>query len=307
MKRYVRNMTIQQLEALIRIAEEGSFSRAAKVMCLTQPSITKHVQKLEEIVGSAVVERASGGVVLTAEGKVVLEYARKIFGKMNEMEERVDLVRDSDSGTITLAASTIPATYILPAALSAFRKRQPHIRCFVRMNDSDVVQDMVLEGESEIGFIGRPPVNKKIHGEPLWDDHLVLILPGDHRWIGRESLTWEEIASEPFVSREAGSASRATLERFLAEQDLGTLSSFNVIAEMGSSESVKEAVSAGLGIAILSRYAVRRACEDKSIASVAIDGPPITREFYVICRKQLSLQRHHRLFLDFIRRYPSSS
>lgn len=306
MKRFAGNVTLQQLQALVFVAGEGSFSRAAKVMCLTQPSITKHIQKLEEIVGAPLMERGGDGVRLTAEGKVVFEYAGKIFLKLDEMEERVGLVRDSDSGTILLAASTIPATYLLPGVLSSFRKTCPDIRCFVKMNDSDVVRHMVLDGDAEIGFMGSPPGHKKLYGEALWDDRLVLIIPAGHKWIGRKVVAWEEIAREPFVSREVGSATRETIERFLSERNGPAFSAFNVAAEMGSSESVKEAVAAGLGVSVLSWYAARRACEEKSIFCTEIEGPPVRRAFYMIYRKQFSFQRHHRLFLDFIRRRTSS-
>ena len=302
MKTFSKNITLQQIECLIHLAEEGTFSRAARVMCLTQPSLTKHIQRLEDIVGSTVVERTSGGVELTAEGRVVLELGRRVFRNMNEMEERVSLARNSDRGTISLAASTIPATYILPAVLSNFRADRPDILCFVRMNDSAAVIDMVLDGEVEIGFLGSRPTSKKIDYEALWKDLLVLAIPKNHPWRGRKSVSWDEIAREPFVGREAGSATKETMESYFSER--GMRVALTVVAEMGSSESVKEAIMTGLGISVISLHAIRRELERGDLIRVPVEGPPIEREFWLAYRRQFPLKRHHRLFIDFVRAYP---
>lgn len=305
MKSFSRNISLQQIESLVRLVDQGTFSRAARVMSLTQPSLTKHIQKLEDIVGARVVERTGGGVELTAEGRVVLDFGRSILRKIDEMEERVSLVRSTEAGTISLAASTIPATYILPAILTAFRAERPEIRCFVRMNDSGAVADMVLDGEAEMGFLGSCPSNRKLACEPLWKDRLVLVIPADHSWKNRKSVSWEDVAGEPFVAREAGSATRETLERFLVDLKRRDRegASLSIVAEMGSSESVKEAITAGLGISVLSIHAVRRECERGDLISMPVDGPPVEREFYLAYRKQFSAKRHHRLFLDFVRNF----
>ena len=303
MKSFLRNISLQQIESLVRLVDEGTFSRAARVMSLTQPSLTKHIQKLEDIVGSRVVERTGGGVELTAEGRVVLDFGRGILRKIDEMEERVSLVSGSEAGTISLAASTIPATYILPAVLTAFRTERPEIRCFVRMNDSGAVVGMVLDGEAEIGILGSCPSNRKLACEPLWKDRLVLVIPGTHPWRGRKSVSWEDVAREPFIAREVGSATRETLERFLRDLKGQDGMSLSIVAEMGSSESVKEAITAGLGISVLSIHAVRRECERGDLVSMPVDGPALEREFYLAYRKQFSAKRHHRLFLDFVRNF----
>ena len=139
-----QNMTMQQLEALIHLVEERSFSRAAKKMHLTQPSLTKHIRNVEEILGAKIVNRSSRGIALTPEGRVLYDYARRIVKLREEARDRVLRLREEEAGDIRIAASTIPATYILPYAIGGFRKKHPRIRTTVRTADSGDVIETVL-------------------------------------------------------------------------------------------------------------------------------------------------------------------
>ena len=121
----MKSINMLQLEALVHLVEERSFSRAAKRMFLTQPSLTKHIRNLEDALGAKVVNRASRALTLTPEGRVVYDYARRILRLREEATERVIRLRETEEGDIRIAASTIPATYILPHALSEFREKTP--------------------------------------------------------------------------------------------------------------------------------------------------------------------------------------
>ena len=158
----VHHLTIQQLEALIHLVNERSFSRAAKKMHLTQPSLTKHIRNIEEALGSKVVNRSSRSLSLTPEGKLLNDYARRIVKLRDEAREQVMRIRESETGDIRIAASTIPATYILPYAIGGFRKKFPDIRTTVRTADSSDVIEMVLGNDAEIGFIGKKPSGGKL-------------------------------------------------------------------------------------------------------------------------------------------------
>jgi len=296
-----KNITLQQMEALIRLVEERSFSHAAQKMYLTQPSLTKHIKNLEGSINAAVVNRKNTGISLTPEGKVLYDYARRIFKLMDDAKEKVARVKEDESGSIFISASTIPSTYILPHLLNAFNKQHPDIRCYVRMNDSDATLNMVLDNQAEIGFIGRSVSNKKLHAEAVWEDRLVLAVPEGHRWGTKASVTVGELSREPFIIREKGSATRSILEEYLQKNTGRSLSRFNVICELGSSEAVKEAIMAGLGVSILSARAVGRELAEGRLVERPVEGCMIERNFYLIYRTQLSLMRHHALFLDSVR------
>ena len=296
------NITIQQMEALIKLVEERSFSRAAKKMYLTQPSMTKHIKNLEESVNAKVVNRKNTGISLTPEGKILYDYARRVFKLMDEAKEKVERVREDESGSVFISASTIPSTYILPHVLNAFNKAYADIHCYVQMNDSEATLNMILDNQAEIGFIGKPVSGNKLNIEPLWKDRLALIVPEGHPWRRKKKITMGELSREPFIVREKGSATRAILEDYLREKTDINLSNFNIVCELGSSEAVKEAIIAGLGISILSIHAVKRELKTGLLIERSVEDYTIERDFYLIYRKQLGLMRHHKLFLDFVRK-----
>ena len=303
MNRGLRNVTIQQLKSLVNLAQERSFSRAAKKMYLTQPSLTKHIKNLEEQLGTRLVDRSNRELSLTPAGRVLCESAKRVFSLINEAGEKIERMKDNESGNIHIAASTIPATYILPHLLSKFMSSHHDIRCYVKTSDSDATLDMILDDEAEIGFIGREIVNRKLHVEPLWKDKLLLVIPASHRWRREEKVSLGEISKEPFVSREQGSATRKVLEEYLRKEMNLHLSEFNLVCELGSSEAVKEAVLAGLGVSIISINSVKRELESGLLFAVPIENCSIERNFYMIYKTRFGLMKHHKVFLDFIRNY----
>ena len=303
MHRDLRNVTIQQLKSLVNLAQERSFSRAAKKMYLTQPSLTKHIKNLEEQLGTRLVDRNNRELSLTPVGRVLCESAKRVFGLISETGEKIARMNDNEFGNIHIAASTIPATYILPHALSKFMSCHHDIHCYVKTSDSDATLDMILDDEAEIGFVGREIVNRKLHVEPLWKDKLVLVIPAFHRWCGEEKVSLGEISKEPFVSREHGSATRKIMEEYLRKEMNLHLSGFNIVCDMGSSEAVKEAVLAGLGVSIISIHAVKRELGNGLLFAVPMENCSIERNFYMIYKTRFSLMRHQEVFLDFIRNY----
>ncbi|MBA4396332.1 MAG: hypothetical protein C0394_02950 [Syntrophus sp. (in: bacteria)] len=298
-----RNISLQQLEALLFLVTEGTFSRAAKKMHLSQPSLTKHIANLEAIIGMTVVRRENTGVVLTPEGKIVFDLAARILKLRDETGEKIAGMQQNEYGDIAIAASTIPATYILPHVLSRFLRAHPGIRITVQSADSEEVLNMILNGEKELGIIGKRPSRGKLEAEPLWQDRLVLTVPAGHRWVGKPSVSLPEVMEEPFIVREKGSGTREILERYLKEQANTDLSNFRITAEFGSSEAVKEAILAGLGVSILSIRAMTRELKLQLLKEVPVEDWRIERSFYLIWRRPFNILHHHQLFLDFIRQY----
>lgn len=298
----MKTITLQQMEALVRLIEERNFSRAAKRMFLTQPALTKHIKNAEEALGATVVNRGGLGVSLTPEGKVLYDYSKRILRLREEAGEKVLRARGGEAGDISVGASTIPATYLLPRILSGFKKQYTNISVHVHASDSEEVLEMILNGDADIGLIGKEPLSPKVHAEALWEDRLVLVVPAGHRWGRKASVTAEELSKEPFVIREKGSGTREMIESCLRDAGLNP-ARWNVAAELGSSEAVKEAVVAGLGVSILSVHAVQRELKQGILRAVPIRNCRIERSFYLIYRRRFDLMHHHRLFLDFVRRY----
>jgi len=296
-------VTLQQMEALVRLVEERSFSRAALKMNLTQPSLTKHIRNLEELLNARVVNRKNRDITLTTEGRLVYDCARKLFKIIDETDEKVLRSRESESGDIYIGASSIPATYILPRVLTGFTGRHRDIRCYVRTGDSDDAITRVLDDDVEIGFIGKQAGSKKLHSQPLWRDRIVLSVPPSHPWSGRRGVSLDEVFQEPFIIRERGSATRLIMEEYLAGQKDRSRDEMNIVCELGSSEAVKEAIIAGLGISFISVHAVKRELEQGMLCEVPVRGCAIERDIHVIHKRCFPFMKHHRLFMDFIEHY----
>ena len=298
-----KSITLQQMEALISLVEEGSFSRAAKKMLLTQPALTKNIQNIEDCLDVRLVNRSNTGISLTPEGKIIYEYAKRIVKLRNEAREKILTLHENTSGSIYITASTIPATYILPRALSAFRKKHSDIRVYIKTADSEEAMNMVLDKEAEIGCIGKKPQNKKLVAEPLWKDRLVLTVPSGHRWLEKKSILPTELLQEPFIAIEKGSATRDVLESYLKETKLISVSQLDVCGELGSSEAIKEAIVAGLGVSIISIHAIKRELAAGLLFEVPIAGLKMERNFYLIYPRQTDFRPSHKIFMAFLKDY----
>ena len=298
-----KNMTIQQMEAIIALVEEGSFSRAAKRMLLTQPALTKNIKNAEDCLGSKVVQRSSLGVSMTPEGKILFDYARRVVKLRDEARERILALSKDTGGNIYLSASTIPATYILPRALSDFNKTNADIHIYIKTADSEEAMNMVLDNEVEMGVIGKKPLNKKLAAETLWKDRLALVASRNHAWCKKKSVTLPELLNELLVIREKGSATRELFESCLKKSKSISLAQFNICGELGSSEAIKEAVIAGWGVSVISIHAVSRELSQGLLCEIPIQGLTMERNFYLIYRRQFDFRSFHKTFIHYIKGY----
>jgi Transcriptional regulator len=302
-KENFKNITLQQMEAVISLVEERSFSRAAKRMLLTQPALTKNIKNVEDSLGVMVVNRSNAGISLTPEGKILYYYAQRMVKLRDEVKTKIIKLHENTGGNIYIGASTIPATYILPRALSGFKKQYPDIRIYIKPADSEEAMNMVLDNEVEIGCIGKKPLNKKLMEEPLWKDRLILAVPKLHPWRKKKSITLPELLNEPFVIREKGSATRELFESCLKESKSIILSQLNICGELGSSEAIKEAVIADMGVSVISIHAVERELSQGLLFEVPIQGCSMERNFYLIYKRKFDFRPFHKTFINFIKLY----
>ena len=298
-----KNITIQQLEILIALVESGSFTRASGKLFLSQPSLSKQIQNLETAVGTKLLKRGSAGISLTPEGQILYDYARRIVRLREDAKERIGRLKEQESGHIYVCASTIPASYILPRLLGLLKQTYPETQVHIQTHDSEKTLQIILDGQAELGFIGKEPTNKKLVTERLWKDRLILAVPVNHPLAKQGTTTVKELTSIPFVIREHGSATRDIVEENLQRHLNINLSHFNVVCEMGSSEAVKEAIMAGMGVSILSIFAIERELSQGLLTTVNISDCILERYFYLIYKKQFSLMNYHKRFLDLVKQF----
>jgi DNA-binding transcriptional LysR family regulator len=292
-------MDLRRLEVLAKVAELGSFSRAADALRLTQPTVSEHVRALEEDVGVQLLDRLGRQATPTPAGQLLLGYARRILALTAEAQQALDQFQGRMSGTLVMGASTIPGEYVLPAVIGQFKGKFPDIVISLLIGGSHQVCDWVEEGRVEIGIAGAEPASRALQARALMADELVIVVPADHPWVRRASVTLAEVREEPLLVRERGSGSRHALERALAAAGTG-LADFRVVGEMGSTQAVKQAVRAGAGITVISRRAVEDECRAGLLACVKLADLTVVRAFHLVTHRDRTRSPLAQAFVEFL-------
>jgi DNA-binding transcriptional LysR family regulator len=204
------------------------------------------------------------------------------------------------SGELLIGASTIPGEYVLPAMIGRFKEKYPDISITLLIGDSQTAVDWVAEGRAELGVVGARLSHRGVDYKELMPDEVVVVVPGTHPWHGRKQIALEELRSEPLLIRERGSGTRAALEGALAEAGMD-LGSFRIVGEMGSTQAIKQAVKAGVGVSLVSKRAVEEECKSGLLWCLRVKDLKVTRSFHLATHKERSrspLAEAFRLFLE---------
>jgi DNA-binding transcriptional LysR family regulator len=292
-------LDIHQLEILAKVAELKSFSRAAQEMCLTQPTISQHMSSLESYLGTKLFDRLGKEVVLTKAGEVLYRYAKQITALRREAQQAIGHFLGKKSGHLTLGASTIPGEYILPPLLGQFKKQYPEIRITLRIGDTEEIVDELLNNKIELGIIGAKITHSRLKYTPFVEDELIVAVPKGHRWWRKTSVGVQDLTDEPFIMREAGSGTRISMEKRLHELGIVT-DSLNIIAEVGSTTAVKQAIKANLGISLISERAVVEEINLKLLKKIPIKKVKFTRTFFIIQDKKRTVSPLCKALIQFL-------
>ena len=292
-------MDLRQLEVFAQVVDARSFSRAGAALHLTQSTVSEHVRLLEEEVGTRLFDRLGRETVPTRAGELLYGYARRLLALRTEARQALDQFLGQVSGALTVGASTIPGEYVLPPLIGRFREKYPQVSIALRISDSRGIGQAVLEGQVEAGVVGARPEHKSLEATELMSDELVVVVPPGHPWFGRRQVALEDLAPEPLIVREPGSGSRQALEDALGEAGSG-LAQLRVIAEMGSTGAIKQAVKSGVGLSIVSKRAVEEECQHGLLWGVKLRDLRFTRHFYVITHAGRSRSPLCQAFLDFL-------
>jgi DNA-binding transcriptional LysR family regulator len=292
-------MDLRQLEVFAGVYELRSFSRTASQLRLTQSTVSEHVRLLEEELGTRLFDRLSRETVPTRAGELLYGYARQMLALRTEARQALDQFLGQVTGTLLVGASTIPGEYVLPAVIGRFRERHPRVSITLQISDTRGIVQAVLDGQVDVGVVGADPANRGLEARPLMPDELVLVVPPGHRWSGRRETTLDELKTEPLIVREPGSGSRHALETAL-EAGGRSLGEMQVIAEMGSTSAIKQAIKAGVGLSVMSSRACADECRHGLMACLKLKDLAVTRHFYVVTHASRSRSPLCRAFLEFL-------
>lgn len=283
---------LQQLKTFCAVAEKKSFTRAEEIVYRTQSTISAQISALEKSYGIPLFDRERE-IRLTESGKILYDYAKRILKLVDESKDKINELRQVVKGDLIIGASTIPGTYILPEILKKFKAKYPEVNISLPISDSKDVTNKILEHKLEIGAVGKKIKDKRLGYIELAKDRIVLAVALNHRWAKRRSITLNDLNHEPFIIREKGSATRATVEEVLQSEEI---KKFNVVMELGSTEAVKQGVKAGLGISFISEWAIK----DSLLKQVKVKDLDIIRSFYIVFIKR-GMKRHSvKAFIDFL-------
>ncbi len=273
------------MEVFCKIVELKSFTRAGEALSLAQPTVSEHIRALETTLGQKLLDRFKGDVLPTPVGRVFYQYAKSIIQTRDEAFRAVDQFRNKLAGQLNLAASSIPGTYVLPKMIGSFKMAHPESQIVLQISDTTGAAEAVADGRAEAAIIGARWRHPKLDFHEIITDELLLITSPEHRWATQRGIIKpDELLEEPFVLREAGSGTRMLIKQVMEEHGLN-IGRLNVVAELGSTEAVKQSVKDGMGVSVLSVLAVGEELRQGSLVAIEIRGIKFDRSLYLIQRK----------------------
>jgi DNA-binding transcriptional LysR family regulator len=293
-------MDLWRLRIFCKVIELRSFSKAAGTVFLSQPTVSSHIKDLENHFECKLIDRLGREVVPTKAGELLYGYATKMLALEEAAEKALYEFQGEMKGHITIGGSTIPSGYVLPPLLGKFKEAYPEVTVTLIEGDTARIIQDTLDGRVELGVVGAKAREAKLLQEKIMDDEMFLIVPKDHKWEKAGQVSLEELAVEPFVMREPGSGTRRSIEQALDQP--GHLSRrLNVVAEMGSTEAVRQAIKAGMGVSILSERAVADELSVGTLKKVSIKRRSFRRAFYLIRRKHRTESPLCQAFVAFLK------
>ncbi|MCL5123667.1 MAG: selenium metabolism-associated LysR family transcriptional regulator [Deltaproteobacteria bacterium] len=278
-------MDLKRMEVFCKIVELKSFTRAGEALSLAQPTVSEHIRSLETTLGQKLLDRFKGDVLPTPVGRVFYQYAKSIIQTRDEAFRAVDQFRNKLAGQLNLAASSIPGTYVLPKMIGSFKMAHPESQIVLQISDTTGAAEAVADGRAEAAIIGARWRHPKLDFHEIITDELLLITSPEHRWATQRGIIKpDELLEEPFVLREAGSGTRMLIKQVMEEHGLN-IGRLNVVAELGSTEAVKQSVKDGMGVSVLSVLAVGEELRQGSLVAIEIRGIKFDRSLYLIQRK----------------------
>ncbi len=267
-----------RLKVFRAVAEHLNFRKAAEHLFLTQPAVTLQIKALEDELAVRLFDRAANRVSLTPQGAILLRYAKKMEMLASAAEQELGAKDGKLSGELSLGVSTTIAQYVLPRLIGAFLAEHPRVKLSMQSGNTEEIVELLLKGKAALGLIEGPARKRGVRAEPFMQDELVLIT---RRELAHGHFSAQGLLGFDLLLREQGSGSRRVVETALEKAGL-KLKSFKSVMNLDSTESIKSAVEAGLGIGFVSRWAISKELELGVLKVVEVKGLKIARHFSLI-------------------------
>jgi DNA-binding transcriptional LysR family regulator len=290
-------MDIHQLRVFASVYKNRSFSKASQDLHLTQPTISNHIKALEDEFECRLFDRMGRTIIPTKEAEVLYGQSIEIIQKADALSDALGDLKKETSGKLIIGASTIPGVYLMPRIMTEFQKKYPAISFQILIADSGGIIEGISKHDLLLGIVGAKLGNEQIDYMPFVEDELIVV--SAPLKTGKSSVTLKELIAFPMVLREEGSGTRKEAEKFLESEGI-TFEDIKVAGIFGSTDAVKQAVKAGLGISILSKFSVADELEYKLLEEIKLTDIQMKRRFYIVTHKKRTLPRLYDIFLKHI-------
>jgi LysR family transcriptional regulator, low CO2-responsive transcriptional regulator len=291
----MRHVTVRQLQVFVDAAETLSFARVAERLHLTPAGVSFQIKQIETQSGFALFERVGRRVTLTDAGSALLVYARQVLRSLHDADQAMMALRGLSGGKVAIGLVST-AKYIVPHMLARFRADYPAIAINLKDGNRQWVNEALVKGEVDLAIMGKPLDGGEVTVEPFASHPSVIAAAPDHPLAGRPRLPVGVLASEPMVVREEGSGTRSLLARFVEQAGVR----LNVALTTSSNETIKQAVMAGMGIALISQHTIGLELGLGMMTTLAVEGFPLMRSWYVAHRQNMPLLPVHSRLRAFL-------
>ena len=289
-------MDINQLEVLVAVAQEKSFSRAAETLHRTQPAVSQAIGRLETEIGELLFDRSSKDGTLTAAGRVLFDLAQQILNMRQNAHTAIRELKDVHRGKLSLSANEYTVMYLL-SVLPAFRSRHPHIKVEVKRSLASRIPSEILGRDAEIGIVSFKPGDKAIAAIPVLTDELALIVVPDHPLAQKEVVSVRELGAESFIAHNVSSPYREHVIRTFEKHK----TPLNISMELPTLESIKRFVEMGMGVALVPRLTAQTEISRGQVSALTVREMKSERRLHLVYRKGATLSHAARAFLQLTR------
>ena len=295
-RRYLKHGILPQLRVFEASARLKSFARAAEELHLAQPTVSVQIKKLSETVGFPLFEQVGKRIYLTDAGQRVFAGCEDVFGALSSLEERLTEMRGLDSGHLQFAV-TSTAKYFAPRLLGAFIQRYPGVETSLQVHNRSTLIERLKNNEDDLYLFADPPDQEEVMVQAILSNPLVVLARSDHPLTGERNIAFSRLANEPFLIRELGSGTRMVALKLFEKHGLTP----KIRMELSTNEAIREAILAGLGVSILSRYTLGLEPEQTKLVCLDVEGFPLESHWHFVYPVGKHLSVAARTFMDFAR------
>ena len=296
-RRYLKHGTLPQLSVFEAVARHGSFTRAAEELYMAQPTVSVQIKKLTETIGLPLFEQIGKRIHLTEAGRELNDACRDIFRLLINVEDRFASIRGLDAGRLRLAVSTT-GSYFAARLLAAFVQQHPGIDVSLQIHQRQTLLARIADNADDLYIFATPPQDGEAVVQQILPNPMVVFARADHPLAKQRGITLERLAQEPFLIREPGSGTRMVALEIFEKHGLQP----KLRMELSTNEAIKQAILAGLGVSILSRYTMGLDVEQKQLVTLDVEGFPLERHWYFVYPVGKNLPLAAQAFMDFTRR-----